>query len=114
MTRRIADDSRRTRGVAAVTAATATALGLGLGLAGCSADELPPPASFSTGEPVGAEEDGVASLRTSIKAVDATLRDAAPALETEGEVATDGLRTVDVCEFGAFSGTRAIEKLSPR
>ena len=90
---------------ALLTAATV----LALGLAGCSAEELPPPASFSSGEPVGAEEDGVASLRTSIKAVDATMRDAARALETEGEMAADGLRTVEACEFGAFSGTRAIE-----
>ena len=56
---------------------------------------------------MGAEEDGIASLRTSIKAFEATLRDAARALETEGETAPDGLRTVEACGFGAFSGTRA-------
>lgn len=80
-----------------------------LTLSSCSDEELPPPASFSSGEPVGEESDGIASLRASIDAVDAAMRDAARALETDDEVAADGIRTVEVCEPGAFSGTKAIE-----
>ena len=64
---------------------------------GCAADdEPPPPASYTPGT-FGDPEDGAATLRASVEAVDAALEDAASALQTELETPEDVVRQIMSC-----------------
>ena len=63
---------------------------------GQAEDDAPPPASSTPGQ-FGDAADGIASLRTSMKAVETAMTDAASGLRTAAESPQDGVLEVRTC-----------------